>query len=47
MSLSFMLPWFVSFLVLLVVLMFLIRHLLRTKEIASAGGAVEDKSGEP
>jgi hypothetical protein len=42
-----MLPWFVSFLVLLVVLMFLIRHLLRTREIAAASGTVDDQPGEP
>jgi hypothetical protein len=47
MDFSFMLPWLVSFLVLLVVLMFLIRHLLREKEMAGAGATVDDELRDP
>ena len=43
MSFDFMLPWFVSFMALLVVLMFLIRHLLRSKEVAGASVTVRDE----
>jgi len=39
-------PWLTAFLVLLVVLMFLIRYLLRTREAVSVTSAVKDPPNE-
>lgn len=46
MTFEFMLPWFVSFLVLLVVLMFLIRYLLKSKDLAGTK-VVKSEQKEP
>jgi hypothetical protein len=43
MSLNAMLPWFVSFLVMLVVLMFLIRYLLRARELPTTNTVAKDR----
>lgn len=39
-------PWLLTFLVLLVALLFLIRHLLRAKDVASVSSVAEEPHKE-